>query len=115
MKPSQETQEKIARLSVMERNLEQLGAQKRQFQIQLVEIESALSELEKTSKAYKIIGNIMVASEKETLKNDLTGKKEMLDIRIRTLEKQENKLKEQASAFQEEIIKELESKQESEK
>ena len=37
-------------------------------------------------------------------------KKQMLDVRITTLEKQENKIKEKAETIQKEIMKDLESK-----
>lgn len=108
MKASKKTEEKIAQLSVMEKNVEQLGMQKQQFQVQLVEVESALSEIGKTDKAYRIIGNIMVLTDKKELGEELESKKRMLEIRVKSIEKQEEKLREQAKSFQEEIIKELE-------
>ena len=78
MEVSKETEQKISQLQMFEQSLQNFLGQKQQFQIQLVEIESALNELENTDKAYKIVGNIMVETDKNELKADLQSKKEML-------------------------------------
>lgn len=102
-----ETEQKISQLQMFEQSMHSLLVQKQQFQQQLVEIDSALEELKSTSKAYKIVGNIMVASDKPLLEKDLKQKKEMVELRIKTLEKQEAKVKEKASEIQAEVMKEL--------
>ncbi len=104
---SKETEQKISQLQLMEQNAQQLMAQKQQFQAQLIEIESALKELKTTKESYKIIGNIMVKTGKEQLQKDLNSKKEMFELRIKTLEKQENKLKEKAKEIQSEVLKNM--------
>jgi len=100
---SKETEQKIAQLQLYEQSLQNILIQKQQFQSQLMEIESALSELETTKEAYKIVGNIMVASKKEDLKDDLESKKEISNLRIKTLEKQENQIREKAKKLQQEV------------
>jgi prefoldin beta subunit len=105
-----ETEAKIEQLQLLEQNLQNFLVQRQQFQQQIVEIESALGELESTTQAYKIVGNIMVASDKDKLKKDLEKKKEVLDLRIKTLEKQEKQLKDKASQTQSEVLKEMEKK-----
>ncbi|MBI2541301.1 prefoldin subunit beta [Candidatus Woesearchaeota archaeon] len=107
MEVSKETEQKIGQLQMFEQSLQSFLGQKQQFQSQLVEIESALGELEGTDKAYKIVGNIMVESDKNELKADLQSKKEMLELRIRTMEKQESQVREKASALQAEILKKI--------
>ena len=99
----EEVEQKIAQLQLYEQSLQNILAQKQQFQSQLVEIESALKELEATKEAYRIIGNIMVASKKEELKKDLESKKEMLNLRIKTIEKQEDHIRGKAKKLQEEV------------
>lgn len=106
----EETKQKISQLQLLEQNLQNFLLQKQQFQAQLMEIESALSELEKTDTAYKIVGNIMVSSKKEKLQEDLKAKKEMLELRVKTLEKQEEKIREKASKTQSEVLKEMKEK-----
>lgn len=107
MDVSKETEQKIGQLQMFEQSLQSFLGQKQQFQIQLVEVESALGELENTGKAYKIVGNIMVEAEKNELKSDLQSKKEMLELRIRTMEKQEAQVREKASKLQSEILKKI--------
>ena len=83
--------------------------QRQQFQMQLLEVESALEELKKTDKAYRIIGNIMVASEKPALEKELQEKKDRIEIRVKSFEKQETLLKDQAKALREEIMKAMQA------
>ena len=104
MDVSKETEQKIGQLQMFEQSLQSFLGQKQQFQIQLVEVESALSELENTEKAYKIVGNIMVETDKNELKSDLKSKQEMLELRIETMEKQETQVRENASKLQSEIL-----------
>lgn len=98
-------EEKINKLSMIEHSLQQFLGQKQQFQSQLMEIESALEELQKTDKAFRIVGNIMIASKKEELQVDLNQKKEVVELRIKSIEKQEEKLREKASELQSDIMK----------
>jgi len=108
MKIPKETEQKIAQLQLLEQNLQNFLVQKQAFQTKLIEIENALKELEKTKDTpYKIVGTIMVASKKEDLKKDLNSQKEIIELRIKNLEKQEEKIKEKAKETQSEVIKEI--------
>jgi len=102
-----ETEEKIGRMQLLEQNVQNLLLQKQQFQSQLIEVTSALEELEKTETAYRIIGNIMVLSRKDELKKELQSKKEMVELRIKSIEKQEAELKGKAKDIQQEVLKEM--------
>lgn len=104
---SKETEQEIAQLQLYEQSLQSILMQKQQFQSQSLEIESALKELESAKEAYKIVGNIMVASKKEDLKKDLGSKKEITQIRIKALEKQEGHIREKAKKLQEEVSKKI--------
>lgn len=104
---SKETEKKINQLQILEQSMQNLSMQKQQFQLQQVEIESALKELENVNEAYKIVGNIMVLSKKTDLKADLNSKKEIIELRIKSMEKQENQLREKASGLQSEVLKEM--------
>ena len=64
----EETQQKISQLQLFEQSMQNVLIQKQQFQAQLVELESALKEVETAKETYKIVGNIMVDSKKEDLK-----------------------------------------------
>lgn len=105
---SKESERKIAQLQTLEQNIQNVSLQKQNFQSQLIEVENALLEIRKTSgQAYKIIGAIMVASKTEDLKKELEGKKEVLNLRINSIEKQENQQKERAASLQKEVLAEL--------
>lgn len=103
-KMDKETEEKIGRLQLIEQNMQSFLVQKQQLQSQLIEVESALNELNQTSTAYKIVGNIMVLSKKEELEKDLKEKKAMHEMRIASIEKQESALKEKAKKMQQEVL-----------
>ena len=107
MEVSKETEQKIGQLQMFEQSLQSFLGQKQQFQIQLVEVESALGELDSTDKAYKIVGSIMVEADRNELKADLQSKKEMLELRIKTMDKQESQVREKASKLQSEILKKI--------
>jgi len=101
---SKETQESISRLQMLEQNVQAVLMQKQQFQAQLFELESALKEIEKTDEAYKILGNVMLKTDKTALKAELSSKKELIDLRLKTLDKQEKQLKEKTESLQKEVM-----------
>ncbi len=103
-------EEKISRMQAIEQNIQNLMMQKQQLQAQLVEATSALEELGKTDTAYKIIGNIMVLSEKQPLKAEIETKKEMTELRIKAIEKQSDDLRAKAKKMQDEVMAEMDRK-----
>ena len=104
----EKTKEDITQLQLMEQRLQGLMMQKQQFQTQLLEVENALEETKDLKgEAFKIIGPIMISSQIEDIKKDLKSKKEMFDLRLKSIEKQENKIKEEAQTLQEKVMKEL--------
>ncbi len=102
-----DTEKAINQFQLLEQNLTNLAVQRQQFQSQLVEVESALGELKTTQTSYKILGNIMVQTDKAGLEKELKEKQDMLQVRIKTLENQEAKLKEKADALQKDMLKEM--------
>src|SRR3989338_6555455 len=101
---SSSPQESIARLQILEQNLQAILMQKQQFQTQLLEIESALKEIQTSKTIYKIVGNIMVNTEKQDIEKDLQQKKEFLNLRINSLEKQEKQLNDKTKQLQEDVM-----------
>jgi prefoldin beta subunit len=101
---NKDIQEKINQLSMLEQNMQNFSNQKQQFQAQLIELESAEKELGNSKEAYKIIGNIMVARDKEELLKEISEKKEIVNLRINSFEKQEDKLKQKAEELQKEVL-----------
>ncbi len=101
---SKEDEQKISQLQLLEQNVQNFLMQRQQFQAQLSEIESALSELKDAKQSYKIVGNIMVDSSKADLEKDLKRKKEVIELRIKNIEKQEGSIKEKQKKIQEEVL-----------
>ncbi|MBT3304663.1 prefoldin subunit beta [Candidatus Woesearchaeota archaeon] len=98
--------ENMQQMQLIEQNLQQFLMQKQQFQQAIIETESALKELETSKESYKILGGVMLSTSKEDLQKELSTKNEELNLRIKTLETQERKLKEKADELRNEIMKE---------
>ena len=106
-----ESKEKINKLQMMEHNLQQLDQQRQQMQAQMFELESAMGALDGAKTAYKIVGSVMVHSDPATVLKELQEKKEVLDVRIQSIEKQEQKLRDSAKALQDDVMKTLKPSQ----
>ncbi|MAG52539.1 MAG: hypothetical protein CMH62_01095 [Nanoarchaeota archaeon] len=108
MNISKEQEKNIADLQLLEQNIQSLLQQKQKFTQELIEVENALTELKKTKTSpYKIINGIMFEAQSEDLKKELTSKKEVIDIRIKNIESQEEKLRTKANSLQKEVLKYL--------
>lgn len=102
-----DTEKKISQLQMLEQGLQNFNLQKQQLQSKFVELESAIGELDKTDISYKIVGNIMVKTEKSKLKNELETTKKNTLIRIEALEKQENSMRDKAKKLQGEVMEKM--------
>jgi len=101
-------EEKIMQLQIMEQNLQNIIIQKQNFQAQTSEIENALKEVKETKeKVFKVIGTTMISVDKEKIEKELTSKKEMLDMRLKSFEKQEKQVKEKFESLQSEVLKNI--------
>lgn len=100
----------VNQLHLLQQNLQAIQQQKQQLEAQSIELDSALAELQKTSQAYTILGNLMVASSPAELIQKLEERQERTEIRIKNLSKQEEKLHQTMAALQQEVAKELKQK-----
>jgi len=101
-------QNKLQELQILEQNLQGILMQKQTFQIELAETRGALEELEKSGEdVYKIIGQLMLKSDKSKMKSELEEKKKMLELRLKTLENQEKSTTERLEKLRGEIMKDL--------
>ena len=108
VKINKEAEQKIAQLQLIEQNLQNFMLQKQNFHAQLLEVENALTELKTLKeKPYKIVGSIMISTDKGKLEKDLSSKKEIINLRIKNIDKQEQQLKEKANEIQSEVMEEL--------
>lgn len=88
-----ETEAQIRELQMLEQNLQNILMQKQAFQLELSEVENALEELTKNNgEVFKISGNIMIKSSKENVLKDLKQKKDLISLRLKSLDSQEKNL-----------------------
>lgn len=82
-----------------------VSAQKQQLQLQGSALGNAVSELEKTKekKVFKLTGNILIQSDTIATKKELQEKKESIDLRVKTMQKQEDSLVNKLNKLKSEI------------
>jgi len=80
-------------------------AQRNAFSLELRDINNALDELKKTEeeKVYKISGPLLIKSNKEEVMKELEERRDIIELRLKTLERQEAKIKEKLEELKEKI------------
>lgn len=99
----------IEELQLLEQSMSHLVSQKQNFQVQLNEIDSALKEIKGKQKAYKIVGGLMIEKPKSEIEEELTSKKEMLEVRIKSLEQQEGKMSSKKEVIQKKVMEKMQN------
>lgn len=99
-------QKKIRQLTVLENNSKAIVNNLYSIKNQILETDSAIEELNKKDKAYKIIGGLMVEQNAKDLKEELETKKVQLKNHEKKLLEQEATIKKQAKVLKDEITKE---------
>ncbi|MFH1424173.1 MAG: prefoldin subunit beta [archaeon] len=102
---SPEIQQKIMEFQEAQQQARMVMTQKYQIEIQLREVQNALGELEKLEKAevHKAVGQILIKTDKASMTKELKDKEETLGVRLKTIEKQEDKLKEKMQGLQDRL------------
>jgi len=97
---------KIQEMQILEQRLQNVLLQKQAFQMELAETNSAFNELEKSGdEVFKIVGQLMIKSQKSKIKEELENKQKILEMRINSFEKQEEIISNQLEKMRDEIIK----------
>lgn len=105
-----QVQQRLLRLQQLQQTLQSVLTQKQQLELGLTEVEQALSELKNlTAKSviYKSIGSLLVKSEKAKVNAELKERKELLNMRISVLGKQEERLRTQVKDLQTKLQRDL--------
>ena len=105
-------QENIQQLQLLEQSLSSLISQKQGFQVQLNEVDNAIKEIQGKQTAYKIVGGVMIEKKREDIEEELNSKKKMLEVRISSLEKQEEKLGTKKEELQKHVVEAMNSQNE---
>lgn len=94
MKIDKETEEKIHEMQLLEQSMQNILLQKQAFQIELNETSSATEAMQSSKgDVYKIVGQIMLKASKPELEKELAEKSHLLELRIKSIEKQETELR----------------------
>ncbi|MEM3011109.1 MAG: prefoldin subunit beta [Candidatus Bathyarchaeia archaeon] len=105
-----QVQERLLRFQQLQQTLQTVSMQKQQLELELTEVDQALSELQKlTDEAviYKSIGSLLVKSDRQKVIAELNERKELLNTRITVLGKQEERLRVQAKDLQDKLQQDL--------
>ncbi|HRZ19195.1 MAG TPA: prefoldin subunit beta [Methanofastidiosum sp.] len=102
-------QQELMQFQQLQSQYQIIVSQLQSLKIEMSETDAALNELSKTENpvVYKSIGSILIKSEKPDLLDDLNKKKESIDIRIKTIEKQEDRVKKKLEEMQKNLQKAL--------
>ena len=103
-----ETQQKIQELQVLEQGFQQVLMQKQAFQMELSETENALTEIVKAEDdVFKIIGNIMIKTDKKKTEEELKKKQELLTLRLKSIESEEQNFTKKTEELRAEVMKKI--------
>lgn len=96
MSPAQ--QQELMRLQQLQQQVEMIIQQRVTIESQAKEMEFAVKELEtagETAVCYKSVGGIMIKSEQPKLLTETKDRKETLEMRVKSLTNQEERMKKQ--------------------
>lgn len=108
---SPKLQNQLAQYQQLQQQIQVLSSQRYQFEAQSKEVARAIEELNSLPEdavIYKNIGSLLIRSgTRESVLKDLNEQKETLEVRMKTVERQEKFLRERYQALQDELSKEL--------
>ena len=94
LRNSEELQKKLAEFQELQQQMQMMASQRQQLSMQVGEIGMAQEELAKSEKGiYRAIGPLLIETSKADASSDLKEKKDLFDMRIGMLVKQEEKLR----------------------
>ncbi len=99
-------QHQLAQLQQVQQQAQALATQKSQITSALNEMEMALGELEKLDNdavIYRNVGQLLIKGERESVAEELNEKKETMELRARTLERQEERIHKRFQQLQDQL------------
>jgi len=96
---------RIQEIQILEQTLHNLSFQKQAFQLELSETIETLSNLDSSEgEIFKIVGQLMIKANKEKTKEELSSKQKLLELRLKSIEKEENSLVERVNSLRQKAI-----------
>ncbi len=99
-------QQQVARLQQLQQTLNVVIAERQRLQAELEEINQALEELGKSGddvSVYKAVGPILIQVPREKIISELSEKRDLSDMRLKVIEKQEARTRSQLEELQKEL------------
>jgi len=97
----EELEKELVEYEGIEKQLQVLVLQKHQLQLQLNEINLATEELKKAKgDVFKSVGSLLVKTTKEEADSDLKERKGLIEVKLSTVSKQEEKLRSKITELQ---------------
>ena len=97
-------QDQLQQLQQLQQQAQMVINQKSQLEHLAIETDTMLQELEKVpdgTMLSKVVGNIIIPASKEDLLVELKSHKDLIDVRLKTTERQEERIKSRFSQLQE--------------
>jgi len=98
--------QQLVRFQQLQQTLSAILVEKQRLEMELVEVKSALEELQKASDdvvVYKAVGPVLVQTSKQKIVEELTERRDLTETRLKLLEKQEQRTREQLESLQREL------------
>ena len=104
-------QNQIAQFQALQQQLQSVLSQKFRMESQLREVQMTVEELNKSPEdvtIYRNVGSLLIkSSDKKAILKEVVDDKETLEVRIKTLDRQEKSLREKYQTMQEQLNKAL--------
>jgi prefoldin beta subunit len=104
-------QNQVAQIQQLQQQAQAVLTQKSQIEALLRETEAATKELEKMEDddtvIYKSVGEILFRADRAKLTEEMKEKKEMLELRLKTMTKQEERIHERFNQLQDQLKRSL--------
>ena len=108
LRNADDLQKKLAEFQDLQRQLQMVSGQKQQLIMQVEEIKMAEGELAKSDKTvYRYVGPLLIETNKADAGSDLKDKRELFEMRVSVLEKQETKMRPNYDLLRNELEKAL--------
>lgn len=99
-----EQQNLIMDYQELQNKMQNIMMEKQQLLMQTSEIDRALKALgDVTGKTYEMIGTVLIEKEKDFINSDLIERKQLLDLRLESLDKNERTIKSRLQSLTEKL------------
>lgn len=72
--------------------------------MEISETNAALKEIQDSKEVFKIVGQLMIKSEPEKVKEELLNKEKLLSLRIKSIENQESEMSKQLESLKKKVL-----------